>query len=155
MNTKHLSEVGDILKKKKNIRPTESEKESIIIFAMLNVQINIFFIFACIHVSTMRCENCTVRLSLHKMNHWFPSGISPARWQRMDMDAKLLLQTGWAIVTVSTLFKMHTHNQTLHVQKRTAVLSEASHVLSVVDSCFGGLVKFYCDFCRMSKSIKL
>lgn len=102
---------------KKNVRPTEREKESIIIFAMLNVQINIFFIFACIHVSTMRCENCTVRLSLHKMNHWFPCGISPARWQRMDMDAKLLLQTGWAIVTVSTLFKMHTHNQTLHVQK--------------------------------------
>lgn len=40
-------------------------------------------------------------------------------------------------------------------RNRTAVLSEAAHVLSVVDSCFDGLVNFYCEFCRMSKSIEL
>lgn len=52
MNTKHFSEVGDILKKKKNVLPTESEKESIIIFAVLNVQINIFF-----HIRVHPCKH--------------------------------------------------------------------------------------------------
>lgn len=56
-----------------------------------SVQINIFFIFVCIHVSTMRCENCTVRPSVHKMKRCFPGGISSARWLGINMDAQLSL----------------------------------------------------------------
>lgn len=118
-----------------------------------SVQINIFFIFVCIHVSTMRCENCTVRPSVHKMKRCFPGGISSVRWHGINMDAQLLLQTGRAIVAVRTPFKCTPVSKHFTCKKQTDVQPGTRCFLSVTANRFGGLVNFYCDFCRMSESL--